>query len=72
LLIQAYDHFNNQAPFNHGSSSLNGKYAIIDQYNLKTYEQLTDIYTLSSINFYCFTKTYTRQANTNPYKKVIT
>lgn len=65
LLVQAYDHFNNQAPFSQDNPRINDKYAIIEIDNLATYEQLTDINTLTSVNFYCFTKTYTRQSSYN-------
>jgi ABC-type sugar transport system substrate-binding protein len=61
LLVQTYDHFNNRAPFTQESPRINDKYAIIDIANLDAYEQLSDVNTLSSVNFYCFTKTYTRQ-----------
>jgi len=63
LLVQAYDHFNNKALFTQEKQSINDKYAIIEKDNLETYERLTDINILTSVNFYCFTKTYTRQSN---------
>jgi len=65
LLVQVYDHFNNQSPFDVEvkDNKVNDTYAIIDQNNLTLFEQLTDINNLDDINFYCFTKTYTRQKN---------
>jgi len=63
LLVQAYDHFNNKALFTQEKQNINDKYAIIEKDNLETYERLTDINILTSVNFYCFTKTYTRQSN---------
>jgi ABC-type sugar transport system substrate-binding protein len=64
LLVQVYDHFNNQSPFAFKQKS-NNTYAIIDQDNLSKFEGLTDINNLDDINFYCFTKTYTRQKKYN-------
>ena len=61
LLVQVYDHFNNQAPFVGGSARINDKYAIIDSNNLSRYSPLTDTSSLASVNFYCFTKSYTQQ-----------
>jgi len=65
LLVQVYDHFNNQSPFGVDSKKINDTYAIIDQSNLALFEPLTDVSNLDDINFYCFTKTYTRQQKYN-------
>ncbi len=61
LLVHVYDHFNNQAQFTDATPRINDKYAIIDSNNLSRYYRLTDTSSLTSINFYCFTKAYTRQ-----------
>jgi len=63
LLVQAYDHFTKQASFTEGGQKINDKYAIISHNNLASLKPLTDINTLHLINFYCFTKTYTRQSS---------
>jgi len=63
LLVQVYDHFTNQSPFIDDGQRVNDKYAIITQSNLSKLKPLTDINTLKAINFYCFTKTYTRQSD---------
>jgi len=65
LLVQVYDHFNNHSPFGAGKkdNKINDTYAVIEQSNLAQFEPLTDINNLGDINFYCFTKTYTRQKN---------
>ncbi len=60
LLVQVYDHFNHQAPFSK-YSGVNDKYSIIDKNNLNKFEKLTDTDILPAINFYCFTKTYTKK-----------
>ena len=65
LLVRAYDHFNNQAPFTQAKTIINDKYSIIEKTNLATYKKLTDVDILTSVNFYCFTKTYTRQPSYN-------
>ena len=61
LLVQVYDHLNNQAPFTAQSQRINDKYVIIEQSNLVLLEPLTNINILNNVNFYCFTKTYTHQ-----------
>jgi len=61
LLVQVYDHFNNQAKFSAEIASIGDKYTVIDQSNLAKFEPLTDIKNLSTVNFYCFTKTYTHK-----------
>lgn len=61
LLVRVYDHFNNQANFNSELTRISDKYTIIDQDNLALFEPLTDISNLTSVNFYCFTKTYTQK-----------
>jgi ABC-type sugar transport system substrate-binding protein len=60
LLVQVYDHFNHHSPFSN-ATKINDKYSIIDKNNLDDFQKLTDIGILSSVNFYCFTKTFTRQ-----------
>lgn len=59
LLVQVYDHFNNKVPFTSGTARVTDKYAIIDQDNLVEFEPVTNLNSLSSINFYCFTQTHT-------------
>ncbi len=61
LLVQVYDHLNNQIPFTTKDQRINDKYTIIDQSNIALFEPLTNIDILSKINFYCFTKAFTRQ-----------
>jgi ABC-type sugar transport system substrate-binding protein len=63
LLVQVYDHFTNQSPFIADGQRVNDKYAIITQDNLAKLRPLTDINILTAINFYCFTKTYSRQSS---------
>ncbi len=60
LLVQVYDHFNHSAPFS-TASKVNDKYSIIDKNNLENFQKLTDIDILPSVNFYCFSKTFTRK-----------
>jgi len=61
LLVRAYDHFNNQSKFNSEDLSISDKYTIIEQENLDQLVSLTDINNLASVNFYCFTKTYSQK-----------
>ncbi len=61
LLVQVYDHFNNQVPFSSKTAKVADKYAVIDQDNLKELEPLTTLKSLSTINFYCFTQSHTLQ-----------
>ena len=63
LLVQVYDHFNNQSPFTSQNNKIGAQYAIIEQSNLAQFEQLTKMDILTSVNFYCFTKTFTRQTS---------
>jgi ABC-type sugar transport system substrate-binding protein len=65
LLVQVYDHLNNKAPFTTQSQRINDKYTVIEQSNLVLLEPLTNINILSNVNFYCFTKTFTRQHGYN-------
>ncbi|GAW94491.1 MULTISPECIES: ABC transporter substrate-binding protein [Colwellia] len=63
LLVQVYDHFNNQAAFPSQNKQMAAQYTVIEQSNLAQFEQLTTMEILTSVNFYCFTKTYTRQTS---------
>jgi len=60
LLVKIYDHFNGLLPFNDPMHSVNDSFAVIDHKNLNEYDAINDMHKLSSVNFYCFSKTYTQ------------
>lgn len=61
LLVQVYDHLHNKTPFTANSIIINDKYTIIEPKNLKKLEPVTHLDILTTVNFYCFTKSHTRQ-----------
>ena len=60
LLVRIYDHFNNQGELNSQNDDISDTYTMIDQQNLAHLFPLTDVTNLASVNFYCFTKSNTR------------
>ncbi len=65
LLVKIYDHFNHHAVFHSGKQKPSSQFDIINFKNLQAFEQLAYETDLDKINFYCFSKTYTQQAEYN-------
>ena len=65
LLVKIYDHFNHHPVFYSGKQKPSSQFDIINFENLPLFEQLAYETNLNKINFYCFSKTYTQQAEYN-------